>query len=91
MARPDRADALLVLNRLHDVGGELAAELEPRDTDGRSFALGVCMWLGTVLSAIPLEHREEFCEGAMGYADRVDDVLDELKRDKKGQTILSGG
>ena len=83
MTRPQRADAILVLDRLHDVGNELLEELLPRDPEGRSFSLGICMWVGTVLATIPEQHREEFCEGAMGYALIVEELLDELKARKK--------
>jgi hypothetical protein len=83
MTRPNRTFALVVLDRLHDVGNELMKELRPHDPEGRSFSLGVCMWVGTVLATIPEQHREEFCEGAMGYALIVNDLLDELKRGKK--------
>ena len=65
-----------------DAADKARREIAERDPEGRSFSLGVCMFLGGFLSAINVETRAEFCNAAIGYSLQTEEILDHIIGDK---------
>jgi hypothetical protein len=80
---PKRIDALMACDRLMQVASALRLDLAPRDPEGRSLSLGVCMFVGVFLSTIPEEYRQQFCDAANGYALRTRELLQEIEEKGK--------
>jgi hypothetical protein len=74
---PNRDFARWVADRLHEALLEAQKELGNRDPELQSLYLGMTMFFGMHMAAVPFEYRQQMCDAAIGYSLQASRQLNE--------------
>lgn len=77
MSKPNYELAQKIASNLLRSGANLIDRLPPED-EGRTYSLAMMMFVGAWMATLRCtEHREEFCQAALSYAEKTEKALDE--------------
>jgi hypothetical protein len=76
--RPDRSLAADLCRHLLDATEAFREARLSNDPEGRTMSLGVSMFTGVVMAAVPFDRRDEMCDAMQGFALTADETLRNL-------------